>query len=686
MNRGRRISLRIKWMALISGAVLVSVLGSTLMLFYTARASLEATFSEGNAVQVESAAREIRAWTGKYEQAVRQLARSIEFASVQAADPGAAIGQLLQAAQEDDALLASVYFISAATGRMQASSGFAEAGDARTEEVYRLAAAGGGAVWTDVRRHERHGRMVMSVAAPVLVGGELYGIAGFDMDLQAIGSLRKSNERFGGNKLVIYDSRGVIISSFMDGLDGRNLDPAASGQMEDALPDREQMAETFAWVKEIAEGKRRGIGFSWEGVDYNGEVSFVYALDWTIVSFVDKQALHSQWRTFLAISFIAAFVGLCIGACAAYWIASRLLKTIGEIRSAISRTAAGDLTAEIRYNGNDEMGELAGSYNAMLASVRGLIMKVRGSVREVEDTAKEVKATAEANEAAGRETAGSTAEIAAGAAHTAEEAERSSAAVDRLSGAIGVLIGQSREVEAAIAATGSHIENGRRQAGQLEEVYTSLDQALGQVTAIAADLSEKSRSISSVTKIIADISEQTNLLSINASIEAARAGEHGKGFAAVASEVRRLAEQAKRSSQNIYQTIMEILAQTGQMVAVVQETNAVNQTQKQAVAQVSQAMRSMHEALERMLRMIEQEVAAIAGVEGLRDAVVASTQNILAVCEQTTARTEAIASSTEAQIGAVRAASEQAGRLEAAVAELRQAVSRFRVDGDSAGL
>lgn len=678
-------SLRVKWMALISAAVFIALLGSTAMLFFTVRASLENTFSDNNAVQVESATRAVRMLTEQYQKSAEQLAGSIEMASQYSDNPNEAIGFLLEQTKAKDPSLQGVYFISAETGKLQRSPAIDMPGDARETPMYKLALEKKETAWTDVRQDELTGKMTVSVMTPVMVGDRLYGVAGFDMDLNGIGALRESNEMFGRNKLIIYDSRGLIVSSFMKDMDGKNIDPNASGAtqgVEDAVAGKAQLSKDFGWVQDVADGQRAKLDFSWDGVQYSGEVSFVYSMNWSIVSFVDKEKLNQNLSEFLITSVIALAIGLGIGALAAYFIASRLLKVINRLRSTISRTAEGNLVSEFEYKKRDEIGELAGSYNAMLGSIRALIGRVHQSVVTVEETAGSVKVISNDNVSTGLEVARATEEIALGAANTSSEIEKSSEAVHQLSREIGTLITQSGDMELVLADSSQQVQSGNDQVEHLESSYTRLEQAFRQVSRMVDDLNTQSQSISAVTKAIFEITEQTNILSINASIEAARAGEHGRGFAVVANEVRSLAEQARLSAKNIQETISVMLSQTRSLVAVVGDTNAVNQTQKQAVSQVSIAMRNMNDSLGKMQRHVQGELHTIRSIEQLKEAVVASIQSILAVSEQTTASTEEIASSVDLQTDSIKEVSEHANRLVELVSDLKDAVSKFKVDSD----
>ncbi|MDQ6421553.1 methyl-accepting chemotaxis protein [Paenibacillus sp. LHD-117] len=683
VKKEKRRSLRFKWTAFISAAVFVSLAGSTAMLFATVQASLQDTFSDGNAVQVESATREMRMLTERYEQALEQLAKGIEIAGRSSENEGQSLDLLLQSAQAKDPSLLGVFFISESGGELQRASASPERAEAGDNPLYESAKRNKETTWTDVRQDERTGKMALSVMTPVTLNGEWYGAVGFDIDLSGIGTLRESNEMFGDNKLVIYDNQGRIVSSFMRGMDGKNIDPRRSGHaagVQDVMDNSNRMSDTFGWLQEIEEGKREGIDFRWNDVSYRGEVSFVYSMNWTVVSFAEKSALFGRMMEFLRTSAIAMALGLGIGALAAYYIATRVFGVVQKLRETIALTAEGNLVKEFDYRQNDEIGDLAKSYNAMLGSMRSLVRSVGENVTAVEQSASGVSDISNENAVSGLEVARSTEEIAAGASMTSVEVEKSSEAVSQLSRKIGILLGQSSEVERVLGESGAQVREGAAHAAKLETSYTRLEEAFRQVTTVVSGLHAYSETISSVTKAIADMTEQTNILSINASIEAARAGAHGKGFAVVADEVRRLADQSKRSAREIQATVSVVMSQTRELVAVVQETNAINETQKAAVSEVSGAMNVMTHSIGRMMRSVQDERETVAGIDQLKGVVVSSMEQISAVTEQTTASTQQIAASIEAQTDSVQQVSDHARRLVELVSELKGAVSAFKVE------
>lgn len=137
-------------MLLISIAVFISLTACTLMLFATVRSSLQRSFADANAVQVESATREMRMLTEQYEKSLEQLSMSIGTLAASAGRPDEPIGQLLRETQAKDPALQSVFFIRASDGHTLSSSSASPPADDRQSSIYRLAAQEKSTAWTSV--------------------------------------------------------------------------------------------------------------------------------------------------------------------------------------------------------------------------------------------------------------------------------------------------------------------------------------------------------------------------------------------------------------------------------------------------------------------------------------------------------------------------------------------------------
>jgi methyl-accepting chemotaxis protein len=298
------------------------------------------------------------------------------------------------------------------------------------------------------------------------------------------------------------------------------------------------------------------------------QVAYYQPWDWVIV--VDAQdsdfagpliRLDEGRAAMFAALLVAALLVAVAGFGLAWWLGRRLTEPLDGLRVRMAEIAdgEGDLTQRVDDSAQDEVGELARAFNRF-------VDKVAGTIRDIGAAA------------------GSLAASASGVAAVADGlSERASRSRDQARHAHQAAADISNGVSSAAAGAeqmGASIREIARSAGDASSVgQGAVELAARTETAIAA-LGASSAEISDVVKVISAVAEQTNLLALNATIEAARAGEAGKGFAVVATEVKELAHEASRASEEIHQRVQSIQADTtaavgsiSQIVGVIREMN-----------------------------------------------------------------------------------------------------------------
>ncbi|WP_045743479.1 methyl-accepting chemotaxis protein [Actinoplanes rectilineatus] len=267
---------------------------------------------------------------------------------------------------------------------------------------------------------------------------------------------------------------------------------------------------------------------------------------------------------------VAAVLLALLGAAVAWWQASRIAGRISGLTGALRRLADRDLTVTVNDKGTDEIGEAATALNTASAQLRTVMQEVTSASAEVSNTAQQVATTGS--------------ELTYAADTAAERVGTVSNAADTVSHVVQTVAAGAEEMGASIGEI-SHNAQEAAQAGR---------DGVG-LTAAAADVITELRAstgkITDVVQLIATIAEQTNLLALNATIEAARAGETGKGFAVVANEVKELAQETARATEDVTSRVAAIDSDTARAV---QAIDAISQR----IAQVNDYQTAIAAAVE----------------------------------------------------------------------------------------
>ena len=250
----------------------------------------------------------------------------------------------------------------------------------------------------------------------------------------------------------------------------------------------------------------------------------------------------------LATIIVIGLIILGVAIIASSRIKAKLIKDIvaplNEVVDITGRIASGDLTVIVEESSDDEIGQLMTALNMMTANLGALVSKVQGSGIQVTSSSTEIAATAKQQEATITEQAATTNQIAS----TATE----------ISATVNELVHTMDEVTEVAEQTANEAVNSQTALANMEQTMHQMMNATSSIGSKLSVLSEKAENINSVVTTITKVADQTNLLSLNAAIEAEKAGEYGVGFAVVATEIRRLADQTAVATWDIEQMVKEM--------------------------------------------------------------------------------------------------------------------------------
>ena len=301
-----------------------------------------------------------------------------------------------------------------------------------------------------------------------------------------------------------------------------------------------------------------------------------------------------------------------------------LRNKVDGLLEVVDAAAEGDLTKQVKVEGDEAIDELAAGIKKMLGDLSNVIAQVTESAAQFNEGSRVIAESSQS--------------LSSGAQTQSSSVEEVSASVEELTASIEGVKTNAYEADAVAKKTNQLAEQGglavQKSTEAMEPIRASSDQ------------------IAEIIQVISEIASQTNLLALNAAIEAARAGEHGMGFAVVADEVRKLAERSNQAA--------------GEITSLIKESSNRVQEGAQLSDETGEALKAIVQGVESTVAKISEIATATVEQASNAQQVSEAIQGIAQVTEQAAAGSEEMASSSE-ELGAQATA-------------LRDLVSRFKTD------
>ncbi|MBS3890262.1 methyl-accepting chemotaxis protein [Serratia marcescens] len=292
------------------------------------------------------------------------------------------------------------------------------------------------------------------------------------------------------------------------------------------------------------------------------------------------------------------------------WFALRviILRPLDESIAQLEHIAGGDLTHEIRGEGDTEMGRLVRAMQRMQQALASSVSKVRDASSQIDTGSRE---------------------LAAGNLHLAQRTEESAASLEETAASM-------EQLTSTVKMNAENCEQANQLALSVSDIANQGSDVVSQVMSKMQAITDSSRRIADIISVMDGIAFQTNILALNAAVEAARAGEQGRGFAVVAGEVRNLAQRSAQSAKEIKglieasqnrvqegeqmvesaaQTMSGITGEVGRVTALMREISAATREQSSGIEQVNLAVAQMDQVAQQNAALVEESAAATRSLE-----------------------------------------------------------------------
>ncbi|WP_428001902.1 methyl-accepting chemotaxis protein [Acidovorax sp.] len=568
---------------LVSIACLVAgLLALTVANYLTARSQAQASLAEESLATAQSHAETIAEWA--------RAKSGIIVASVQSfaeAEPAKSLAMLRDAGQ-----FSTAYF-----GYADKKYVFSEARslppdyDPTARPWYQQAAKAGAPVVTPPYISASDQKLVVTFAAPVGSGAALKGVAAGDVYMESVvanvASIRPTPQSFG----FLAASDGKIIAHPDVAL---TLKPVTDLSKDLSAEKLLQVAKDKGVLRSEIGGRSRLLS-----------VAPVAGTPWMLVVAQDESEAMAPIRTMLGTSIGTGIVVLLVALVVLAGILSRRLRQLTLVRDAMHEIGAGDgdLSRRIDAQGEDELAQIAASFNSFAGKLSGVLAQIRDASNSVRVAAEEI--------ATGNHDLSGRTEL------TASSLEETSASMQQLTETVRHNAEAARQANLLVGQASSVARHGGSVVGN---VVTTMD-----------EINAASRKISDIIGTIDGIAFQTNILALNAAVEAARAGEQGRGFAVVASEVRSLAQRSAEAAKEIKQlisasveqvatgsrlvhdagaTMTDIVNSVQRVTDIMAEITASTNEQSTSINEVGQAVSHLDQMTQQNAALVEQSAAA----------------------------------------------------------------------------
>lgn len=421
-------------------------------------------------------------------------------------------------------------------------------------------------------------------------------------------------------------------------------------------------------VNYITEGEQKRLAFT------TNELT-----GWKIAGAMHLTEVDKNVAPIMNFSISIIVIALLLGGILVLLLVRSFSKPIKLLVEASERISQKDLSVGVELNTNDEFEVLAKAFNQMRENLNDIISRVHLESTNLASASEQLSASTDQNTLATEQISTSIQEVAIKSGHQSESIEDSEKMTIEMAESVYQIVTSSNEVSATATNTMSAVNEGNKALETTVNQMKYIKENTHELAHNIEGLGHLSNQISNIVDVITAISDQTNLLALNAAIEAARAGEHGKGFAVVADEVRKLAEESAQSAVQIKELIEQIHSVTGNTVKSME--TATNEVDKGIVIanNAGESFMTITGYVDTISEQVKRVNSEIEAISTSTEQFIQTFKDVASIGVIISSETQNVSASTEEQLASMEEISHSAASLTEIAEELQELVGQFKL-------
>lgn len=412
-----------------------------------------------------------------------------------------------------------------------------------------------------------------------------------------------------------------------------------------------------------------------------GTGNYIDDIDNTIAA--ERKSMQSQLNLAIITLLGGIAIALVIVITAAFIFSKSISKPILKLSEILNKTSNLDIVNDDTYDYllkyKDETGVIANAVANLRVVLRDMVEEMQRGALNLDRSSEELNQVVSYGREGIDAVTQTVGDFANGATSQAQDALEASDKMAALAKEIEETVKSAEKLKVYTTAVSESNIVGVKQLTELGEKFVTTTRANEKLNENVHTLTIKSSSIVQITNTIQQIAEQTNLLALNAAIEAARAGEAGRGFAVVADEIRKLAEETSKSTTQIDKIIKEILSEISETEANMGSSNEAIKMSGSVLGNVQSAFEEIEKSIDATLKQLEMISGSIQNVNRNKDIATASIHGISAITEQNAAAAEEIAATMDTQADLMRSIQENSTEVKTTANNMTGVIGRFKV-------